>query len=83
MTPAQYRIWIREALDLARPWALPEAALISGVRALAGGAFDESELRRAMEWNLSQDYIRGAVNPDTDLKEWRLTPKGQAKQDEQ
>ena len=81
MTAAEYRRWVREALALAEPYALPEAALLSGVRRLAGGAFDESEYRRALEWNLSRNYIRSEVNEDTDLREWRLTPLGRAKQE--
>lgn len=81
MTPALYRCWVRDALELAEPFALPEAALVSGVHALAGGAFDLNEHRRAVEWNLARDYIRGGLNEDTDLREWRLTPQGRAKQD--
>lgn len=81
MTAAEYRRWVREALALAEPYALPEAALHSGVQTLAGGAFDESEYRRAIEWNLARDYIRSETNDDTDLREWRLTPLGRAKQD--
>ncbi len=81
MTAAQYRRWIREALALASPHSLPEAALRDGVRTLAGGAFDESEFRRALEWNLAKDYVRSKTNEDTDLREWGLTGLGRAKQE--
>ncbi|HRQ88173.1 MAG TPA: hypothetical protein PLA50_05210 [Bacteroidia bacterium] len=82
MNPAIYRKWIREALATASPWALPEKALHDDVARLAGGQFDVSEFRRAVEWNLARDYIRSAENPDTDLVEWKLTKLGAAKETE-
>lgn len=80
MTAALYRQWIREALNTAAPFAVPEEAMKDLISRRAGGGFDLSEYRRALEWNLAQDYIRSAINPDTDAKEWKLTPKGAAKQ---
>lgn len=80
MTPALYRQWIREALVSASPYALPEKALQDAVATLAGGPFDISIYRTAIEWNLSKDYIRSVKNEDTDMTEWSLTKLGKAKQ---
>lgn len=82
MAPTLYRKWIREALATASPFALPEKALQDAVAGLAGASFGLSDYRRAIEWNLAQDYIRSAVNPDTDQTEWRLTKRGAAKEAE-
>lgn len=82
MDPTLYRQYIRAVILLDAPYACPDVALQDGVECLAGkGRFDVSVFRDAVEWNLSKDYIRSAVNPDTDKKEWRLTPLGKAKQD--
>jgi hypothetical protein len=34
------------------------------------------QLRDALEWNLSRDYIRREKNDDTDGMEWHMTPTG-------
>lgn len=75
-----YRAHIREVLALAHPWWLPERALEDRVKTLAGGSFDLSDYRRAIEWNLEKDYIRSRTNEDTDQTEWKLTKLGEAKQ---
>lgn len=80
MSPALYRQWIREVLAMVAPFSATDALLMKSVADLAGGVFDVSEFRRALEWNLAQDYIRSAENPDTDAREWRLTPRGEAKE---
>lgn len=82
MNDPSYRKWIREALATASPFAVPEKALQDAVRSMAGDGFDLSVHRRAIEWNLSQDYIQSATNADTDNKEWRLTKRGAAKESE-
>lgn len=82
MDPTLYRKWIREAIATASPYALPEKALQDAVAGLAGGRFDLSDFRRAIEWNLAQDYIRSAINRDTDQTEWKLTKLGAAKESE-
>lgn len=80
MTPALYRKYIREVLHGAAPFGLPEEALADAVKEMIGGPFDLSPFRDAMEWNLKEDLIRSAQNTDTDQKEWKLTPKGIAKE---
>lgn len=80
MTPALYRKWIREVIAGAAPYGLPDAAMEDAVQNLAGGRFDLSDYRGAVEWNLSKDYIRASDNEDTDQREWKLTKLGTAKQ---
>lgn len=80
MTPALYRKWIRKVIKKGLPFGVPEFALQESVGELAGGRFDLSAFRDAMEWNLAEDYIRASENKDTDQKEWKLTPRGEAKE---
>jgi hypothetical protein len=80
MAPALYRQYIRQVLHGAAPFGVPEKALAEAVKTLVGGSFDLSTHRDAVEWNLKEDLIRSHENPDTDAKEWKLTPKGAAKQ---
>lgn len=80
MAPNVYRQYIRQVIKGAAPFGVPEEALASAVKDLIGGAFDLSTFRDAMERNLSEDLIRSHDNADTDLKEWKLTPKGLAKE---
>lgn len=83
MTPAIYRRYIRDVIEIDAPFPCPERALSDGVAELVGaGRFDLSAFREAVEWNLSHDFIRSADNDDTDAKEWRLTALGKAKQAE-
>lgn len=82
MTAALYREYIRDVLALAAPYGVTEKALQDGVDDLVPGPIDLSMFRDAVEWNLSKDYIRARINEDTDLKEWRLTELGKAKQQE-
>jgi len=80
MNPALYRKWIRETIKQGSPFGVPDSALQDAVETIAGGRFDLSTYRDAMEWNLAQDYIRSSENKDTDQKEWRLTKLGEAKE---
>lgn len=80
MTAPLYREYIRDVLALADPFGVTEKAMQDGVDSLVPGPIDVSMFRDAVEWNLSKDYIRARDNEDTDQKEWKLTAKGEAKQ---
>jgi|GEM_PF-2216725 len=81
MMIALYRRYIREVLALAAPYAATDQQLEASVDALVSGPINLSLYRAALEWNLSQDYVRAKTNEDTDLREWRLTDLGKAKQE--
>lgn len=81
MTAALYREYIREVLALAAPYGVTDKALEDGVDSLVPGPINLSLHRDALEWNLAKDYVRSRINADTDLREWKLTPLGEAKQE--
>jgi hypothetical protein len=75
----QLRKLIREILAMASPYGVTEKMLKDSVDERVPGKVDLTDLREALEWNHSEEYLRSKKNPDTDEVEYFATPKGMAK----
>ncbi len=58
-----------------------EEMVFEGVNDLCGrGSVTLSEIRAAMEWNLSQDFIRSEWSERDEVDHWFITPNGEAEE---
>jgi hypothetical protein len=76
ITPGILRRKIREVLNMAPGYGKTEAMLLEFVNELTGGGVTADLLKQGLEWNLSNEYVRSAVNADTDELEWKITKHG-------
>lgn len=81
--PVLIRQAVRRVLAL-RPRSitdgLTEQFIFDAVKMLGYRGLTVPELRVAMEWNLTRDFVSFAFNDDVDADLWDLTPKGKAKE---
>jgi hypothetical protein len=71
---------VREVLNMRPGFGKTESQLLEWVNQLTGGGVSLQELRDAMEWNLSEAFIRSTYDKDNDETLWFITPDGIAKE---
>jgi hypothetical protein len=80
-TDGKLRGLVRDVLEMAPGFAMPDALLCAAVRELMPmHSAADSDILGAAEWNLGRGFVTEAKNDDTDLREWRITKDGMAKQ---
>ena len=72
---------VREVCAMAAGHGKTEAMLLEFVNELTGGGVDVQMLREAVEWNLSQGFVRYAENAETEETEWFITKAGVAQEE--
>jgi hypothetical protein len=70
---------VREALNMAAGFGKNERMLHYMVNTITGDKIPLQDLRDAMDYNLSEHYIRSKEDKDADEVLWYLTPEGRAK----
>ena len=78
--PILLRGYVRHVLSASRR-PLDEAVIYSHVAPMTRDPLLVDELKTALLWNESRDYISATLNDDTAQHEWSLTPKGRTKED--
>lgn len=71
---------VREVCNAAPGYGKTEQLLTDGIYEITRTRVPLEDLRRAIEWNHSEAYIRQEKNKDTDEQEWFITEHGQAKE---
>jgi hypothetical protein len=71
---------VREVCNMASGHGKTEEMLLEFVNELTGGGVDIQMLRDALEWNLSEGFLRYDENTETEETEWFITRAGQAEE---
>ncbi len=66
---------------MAPGYGFTEEMIVSGVNDRLAKDADLSEIRAAIEWNHGKAYLRSAMNEDTEVREYRITKAGIAKEE--
>ena len=71
---------VRTVLNMRPGFGKSEAQLLDYVNELIGGGVSLQELRDALEWNLSERYIRSSYDAESETTIWFITQAGIAQQ---
>ncbi len=71
---------IREVLAMASGYGKTEGLILQSVNDLTGGGVTLQEIRNALEWNLSQNFVRSEYDSEDETTVWFMTAGGTAKQ---
>lgn len=71
---------VREVLALAAGYYLSEAQIFDNVNELLEPDAELCDVRAAVEWNVSENYIKSRYNDDYEQREWTITKAGIAKE---
>lgn len=79
ISPGMVRRKVREVLNMRPGRGKTEDILLEFVNELTAGGVDVQMLREAIEWNLSEGYVRYVDGGKTESgeKEWFITRAGQ------
>lgn len=77
---ATVRLYVREICAMAEGYGCTEAMIYDAVNERLPGKANLTQVRDAVEWNVSKNYLRHQVNEDTDESEWVITQDGLAKE---
>lgn len=78
--PVTLRRYLREVLSLRTARKFTERQLFDGCRKLAGEALQVDELRAAIEWNQSRNYVDYQHDDDLSEDVYFLTEAGRKKE---
>lgn len=78
---SQVREKLRKWLAMYPRRRFPEHLLFDGVASLLPDDLTVEELKAAIEWNHSRNYIEYKRNIDREWNEWFLTEEGKRKED--
>jgi hypothetical protein len=80
--PIFVRRYVREALALAHSHRreLTDRQIFDSVDRLTREKLKVDELTTAIQWNVSQDYVKSRFDADADADVWFLTDLGKAKE---
>ena len=73
------RLYVRETCAMAQGYGCTEEMIYDAVNERVPGKADLTQVRDAVEWNVSKNYLRRQKNEDTDDFEWVITQDGIAK----
>ncbi len=73
------RLYVRETCAMAEGYGCTLEMICDAVGGRLPGGADLTQVRDAIEWNVSKNYLRHRVNEDTDEHEWLITQDGLAK----
>ena len=72
---------VRAVLNIRAGFGKTEGVLLDGVNELTGGGVSLDELRDAVEWNISQGYVRCKFDEEDEVRMWFITAAGQAQEE--
>lgn len=78
-TKGQLKRYVRDVCSLAKGYGVTEKFMHDSINQLVPAGVEIDDLREAVEWNVSQGFVKRAKNEDTEDFEWSITKAGIAK----
>lgn len=71
--------YVRDVCSLAKGYGVTEEFMHDAISSLVPAGVEMDEMREAVEWNVSQGFVKRTYNDDTEAHEWSITKAGIAK----